>query len=465
MNAAGVLILTVLLAVVLTGPPSRALMGMMAGVLYLTQLQQVNVGGFNLYAFRLIELVGFVRVLARGEFSFGQLTRIDRVLLTFVIYTVVVYALRTTEGIAYRIGWGVDVILCYFAFRGLMRTPGDVRGFLGNLLILLIPYAALVLYESYTRHNLLAVIGGRVGGADMLRGGRLRACGSFRHPSLLGTLGATFLPIYIGLAFDQKQRKRAFLGIGACLAIVWASNSGGPLSCALVAIVGWSFWKLRARMSLVRRGIVFTLIALGFAMKAPIWYLIAKASSVTGGDGYHRSRLMEQAFNHLSGWWLAGMPIEETQHWFAYYIHGTGGADITNQFLSYGIAAGLGSMGFFIYLISRSISTLGATQKVLRVSSGTPPHAEHFLWGFGVMIIVHVFNWIGINYFDQTYAMLYLQLAAVVAVTDSTMFKTSEPQDPNPADAVIGGKSLSGISQTRSSARNSPSLKTTRPYA
>lgn len=428
MNFAGLTILVIISCLILGGSRRSALLGMIGGILYLTQVQQLNLGGFNLYAFRLIELAGFLRVISRHEFSFSTLQRIDKVLLTFIIYTTVVYALRTREDLFYRIGAAVDAFLCYFAFRGLIANRSDFRWLLKILVVLLIPYAALNLYETYTRHNPFAFIGGRTGGADMMRAGRMRAAGTFRHASLLGTLGATFFPVYVAVVLPRGRRILALFGIGACLAIVWASNSGGPLSCAMVAAVGWLLWPLRMRMSVVRRGIVLALVALGLVMKAPIWYLIAKVSSVTGGDGYHRSKLMEQGFNHLGGWWLAGMPIEATQHWFAYYMHSTGGADITNQFLSYGIAAGIGSMGLFIFLLVQAFRSLGSEQQACRERSGADQETEYLLWGLGVMLVVHIFNWIGITYFDQMYAVWYAQLAAIVACTLPHQSETLQSQ-------------------------------------
>jgi len=413
MNPLGLTILGMVLLVVMTGPPSRALLGMVAGVLYLTQSQQIVLGGFNFFAFRIVELAGFIRVISRREFSFSQLTRIDKALILFIVYTVVVFILSGKEGVAYRIGWGVDAFLSYFAFRGMVRNLTELRLFLSSFLLILIPYALLVTFESITRNNLFTLIGGRTGGADMIREGRLRAIGSFRHPSLMGTLGATFIPLYLGLALGAQNRMRAFYGIAACAAIIWASNSGGPASGGIVAFAGWLIWKLRAKMRFVRIGAVLSVIFLGLIMKAPIWYLIAKVSSITGGDGWHRSKLMERAFESLGEWWLSGMPHENTRDWFPYYIHGTGGADITNQFIVYAIAAGLGSMALFIYVLVQSYKTIGAAIDHNRSNTIFAPSNEYLLWGLGVMLAVHMFNWIGIGYFDQTYALWYLQLAMI----------------------------------------------------
>ena len=53
--------------------------------------------------------------------------------------------------------------------------------------------------------------------------------------------------------------------------------------------------------------------------------------------------------NH--GWWFAGMPMSETVHWFPYVLLQTGAADITNNYLQFGITAGLGAMLLLILLL------------------------------------------------------------------------------------------------------------------
>lgn len=129
MNPIGVSILLFLIFVVLITPRRWALVGMMAGVLYLSQAQQVDVLGFNLYAIRFLELAGFIRVMSRKEFSFAGLNKIDRILLFFYCYVAIVYSLRSSEGQINVIGLSVDAFLCYFTFRGLIIDLDDFRWF------------------------------------------------------------------------------------------------------------------------------------------------------------------------------------------------------------------------------------------------------------------------------------------------------------------------------------------------
>ncbi len=189
MNFTGFAITVLSVLLVASKSRQRALFGVMIGVLYLSQAEKFSIGGINFFAFRIIELAVFFRVMCRKEFSLSNLAKIDKAFIGFLVFTTVVYLLRTRVEIAYRLGVAVDAFLCYFAFRGLINTPDAFKQFLRLFLLLLVPFALLVLFESFTRHNLLSVVGGRTGGADLLRDGRLRACGSFRHPSLLGTLG------------------------------------------------------------------------------------------------------------------------------------------------------------------------------------------------------------------------------------------------------------------------------------
>jgi hypothetical protein len=427
-NPAGALILITLILVVFFTPRLVALLGMMAGVLYLTQTQQVEIMGFNLFAIRFLELAGFIRVISRKEFSFSQLNKVDRALLLFYFFLSIVYSLRATEDLAGVIGLSVDAFLCYFTFRGLIVDMEDLRWFLKAFLILLVPFAALVLVESLTRHNMFSFIGGGMGG--WMRGDRFRAVGTFRNPDLLGALGASFLPLYIGLACAKPERKLAGLGVGSCLVVVYASNSGGPIGATMMGLAGWVLWKKRMHMRIFRRCLVGGLLLLALVMKAPIWYLLDRASQITGGDGYNRAYLLDVSFQNLDKWWFAGMPITETVNWFPYSHPLTGGADITNQFISFGLTAGLGAIILVILLLKRAFSIVGRALAAVRSQTETPSPDEFLLWGLGVLVVTHIITWLGITYYDQFYMVWFMQLAAISSVTDGCIKAAQNEMTP-----------------------------------
>jgi len=448
MNAIGASILVVLVLAVLFSPRRWALLAMMAGVLYLTQAQQIIVLGFNFYAMRFLELAGFVRVMARREFSFRQLNGIDNALILLYAFSTVVFLIRSPDGKANAIGGALDAFLCYFTFRGLMDGVESFRWFLRAFFILLAPYTLLILIESVTGHNHFAVLGGVTGGSAWMRHGLPRCFGSFREPDTLGMFAASFIPLYIGLACIANKRKLAVFCLCLCLLLVWAANSGGAASGAAVGLVCWGLWRFRTVMWKVRRLIVAMIVLLTIGMKAPIWYLFARASAITGGDGWHRSYLIQMFYEHFGQWWLAGMSPKDTSGWMGYDLATVGGADITNQYLGFGINAGLGAVVLFVLLLKRAYGGLGKVLAAVRSSSSGTSEAEFLLWGLGVMLVVHIVNWFGIAYFDQIYVIWFMQLAAIATLSQAYLARPEaavveeaviepEMEEPQPT-AVLG---------------------------
>src|SRR5262249_38967008 len=136
------------------------------------------------------------------------------------------------------------------------------------------------------------------------------------------------------------------------------------------------------------------------------------------------------AFRHLDQWWFIGMPIKDTALWFPYFTTATGGADMTNHFLRYGIASGLGAMVLLVILLTRVCSSLGKTLAALR-SNGLVT-CEYLYWGLGVLVAVHIFNWLGITYFDQTFAIWYMQLAVISSLTEGLTVSQADIAGPHP---------------------------------
>jgi hypothetical protein len=412
-NPIAAFILLGILLAVLFAPARWALLAIMAGVLYLTQGQQIQAFGVNLFAIRFIEVAGFIRVIVRRELWISRMGRIHQTLLLLYTYATIVFLVRSNEGQAYQIGLAVDALLCYYTFRGLVTSPEDLRWFLKAFVFLLVPYVGLILLESLASQNAFSSFGIV---SYFYREGRIRCQGSFRHPSLLGSFGASFLPLYIGLWFSKDAPKLALLAIGLCLTIVWASNSGGPISCVTVALIGWMLWLLRRRMHVVRRALSATIVLTALFMKAPVWYLPAKFSLLSGGDGWHRSYLIDQAFSNLSKWWLAGIPIKDTSPWFPYSLQVTGGADLTNAYLAFGVAAGLPALVLFVVLLKRSFSNLGKALAIVR--NDRKRSDEILYWSLSVVLAVHTVNWLGVTYFDQMYVVWFFHIAVISTLTE-----------------------------------------------
>lgn len=411
MNPIGATVVALLSTMTVFGGRRTAGLALLAGVLFLTNAQALDVNGVHLFPMRILEVLAIVRIFVRGEILAISLNTIDRLVFALYVYTLVVFVCRSEVERSYVLGVAIDAIFCYLSFRALVRKSDDLVWLLRAFVILLLPYVALLVVEATTESNPFRFIGGLT---FVERGERVRCMGSFRHPSLLGTLGASFLPLYLALVRTGPGRLRACIGVSLCISIIVLANSGGPVTAAGVGVLGWMIWSLRRRMALVRRAFVALLLVLTGGMKAPLWYLPAKVSSLSGGDGWHRSYLMEVAFRELDTWWLAGVDIATTRNWFHYTLAATGSADITNQYLFFGLTAGLPAIGIFVLLLVKTFAALGQALSALRMKSPPDNRFEALLWALGCCAMVHVATWLGITYnFDQTYVIWLLQLAAI----------------------------------------------------
>lgn len=422
MNSIGASIVTLLMTTVLFGSKRWALAGLIAGVLYLTQYQAIDVLGLNITAIRLLEVAGVIRVIARRELSPSKLNAMDGTVLLTYGYVTLVFLIRSDRGQGEILGFMVDAAFCYFIFRSLIESADDLEWLLGVLVVFLAPYVVLLLIETSFRHNAFTFMGGGTWSSE-LRGDRIRCMGSFRHPILLGTFGASLLPLYIALAVVGNHRVRAAAGIGLCAGIVVLANSGGPLSAAVAGVVGWLFWPARRKMHAVRLALVGIFIVLTLIMKAPIWYLPARVSLLSGGGGWHRSYLMDVAFSNLDQWWLSGLDLSETKQWFPYVVEVTGAADITNSFLDFGFKGGFLAIVLVVLVFTLAFRNLGGALRAIRYASTTIRRytTEYLLWGLGCSLLVHIVTWFSVTYFDQMYVIWFMHLAAISSISTGVL--------------------------------------------
>lgn len=424
MNQISGIILSLLLVAVAFAPRRWALLAMMAGVFFLTQGHSFNLAGLSLFPIRLLEAAALARVVVRRELVWSQLHRLDWTLLFAYNYTALVWIMRSPELAAEQVAFALDPTFCYLALRGLMTKLEELRWLLVAFVPLLVAFTILVALERATGQTSFAMVGANW--SLYVREGIVRCSGPFRHASLLGSVAAAFLALYVSLWWRKQDRAVAALGAALCAALVLLSNSGGPVTSALAAAVGWVMWPVRNRMRLVRYAMLGVLVFLILFMKAPIWYLPFKISLIVGGGGYHRGALMESAWNDLSQWWLFGMDLRNSVNWIPYFHPLTGGADITNQFIVFAIYGGLAGLVLLVLVLSCAFSEIGRKMKLLRLFGDKPSSSEALLWGLGVALSVHAVSWLGIAYFDQSWVIWLLHLSAVSAVVESVRHQGTE---------------------------------------
>lgn len=384
---------------------------MLITVCYMPLGQQFVIAGLNLELFRILLLIGWIRVISRGELRDLVLTTMDKLFLWWAAATLVLGTLAdpTFQRFINRGGQTYNALGTYFLFRCWVRDSDDLVRAVKVMAVLVVPLALSMLVEKSTSHNIFSMFGG-VPEITFAREGKLRCQGAFRHPILAGAYGATMFPLFVGLWFMGKDYRRpAIAGILSSLVVTVAAASSGALLAAMAATGGLALWLLRLHMRWIRRGTVFVVIALAVVMKAPVWYIFARLSEVAGGTGWYRSYIIDAALAHFSEWWLVGSTY--TAHW------APGGEvmpgdpnnmDIINNYVAEGLGGGVVKLGLFIAMIAVGFKAVG---RWMHREEWLPPAQGRLVWSMGVCLFAHCICFFSVSYFDQIIVMWYWVLA------------------------------------------------------
>jgi len=381
----------------------RAVLPMVVVACFIPAVQKVVVFSLDFNLLRIMVLFGVLRLLIRGEGRGFHWKTIDKVLVTYVISAALINTLQigTLSAFINRLGFAFDALGMYFVFRCLIRSWEDVDHLILGCIMISIPLAFAFGVEYATRRNLFSVFGG-VPEITMIRDGALRCQGAFSHPILAGCFWATWVPLFASRWWKNAPgRLWAIVGIGACLFIIFACHSSTPVFGVIAALVGGLAFYWRYRMREVLWGIVLSLAALHIIMKRPVWGLLAIASSVGGGTGWHRYKLIDSAIRRIGEWWLLG--TRSTAHW------GWGMQDVTNQYILEGVRGGLLTLALFVAVIVLAFRGVGHLWRASRHD----PHRLALSWAMGISLFVHCMNFIGVSYFGQIHIAWYLVLGMI----------------------------------------------------
>jgi hypothetical protein len=393
-------------------PRRQAVAPLLITTCYMPLGQMIMIGSLHFPFFRILLVVGLCRVCMRREGAGLELTSLDKIFGWWAVATLVLGTLASpsSERFINRAGEVFNALGTYILFRCWVRDSEELFRIIRFLAVMIVPLAGAMIVEKVTGRNLFYVLGG-VGEHGIIRDGKMRCQGAFRHPILAGTYAATLLPLFMGLWFGRRGRGLAILGGCSALVATLTAESSGAALAMLSGLIGFAFWQVRHHMRLFRWAVVCALVGLALVMNSPVWFLIARVSDFTGGTGWHRSYLIDQAVRHFNEWWLVGSTY--TAHW------GPGGQvlaadpnnmDITNHYIAEGLGGGVLKLGLFIAMIVSGFKTVG---RWVHASEAVPASTRICMWSIGVCLITHCVSFISISYFDQIVVMWYWLLAVI----------------------------------------------------
>ena len=409
-------------------PRKWAVLPLLVGACYMSRGEGIEIGPISLPIIRLIILVGYIRVLIRQETAGYNSNIIDKIMFLWAALAVGsgFFHEDISAALVFRLGIVYNNLGIYILIRLFIRTLDDLTSLYRMIAILLIPLALEMLSERWTGNNWFSRLGGVNELLAMRDNGSYRAQGPFSHSILAGTVGAVCLPLMVSIW--KKHKIEALLGTAACLLMVYASNSSGPMMTAFFSVVGLMMWRYRFKLTRFYVLGIFCFLVLLVFMNDPPYYIMAKIDLAGGSTGWYRARLIESAFEHFSEWWFSG--TDYTRHWMPSGVQWSPNhTDITNYYLKMGVWGGLPLMTAFILLI---VVTFSHINKVLVAMKEKHTEYQFMTWALWAMLLAHAVTCIAVSYYDQSFLFMFMTFAAVGSLAQS--MKSFETESLQPSD-------------------------------
>lgn len=409
MKPAAVLLFLVTACALLTVPRKWALAPLLVGCCYMTLGQGVEIGPFSFPMYRMLLAVGVVRVIVRGERLVGGFNRIDYLMVVWsvwVLFASLFHAYEAGSGPIYASGVIFNLALIYFLVRIWTRDIDEIVDLIKIIAILLAPVAFEMAMEKFVGRNAFAVFGG-VSDYVLVREGKLRAQGPFRSPILGGVVGATCIPLFVGIW--GRHRFYSAIGVLSGICMTLASASSGPMISAVSGVFAIVMWRFRRFTGVARAMFIAIYIVLDIIRTRPTYYLMGEIDLVGGSTGWFRARLIESAFEHFSEWWLFG--TDYTRNWMATGVSfSPNHTDITNYYIGFAVVGGLAAMLLIIAMFFVAFRWVG---DVCRSVSKTDLASAFGIWCLGAGLFAHAVTGITVSYFDQSMVFIWANVAMI----------------------------------------------------
>lgn len=409
-----VIVATALLAV----RREHAPIPLLIGCCYMTMGQGLELGALSLPMYRMFLLVGLIRVVMKGESLVGGFNRVDKLvvsLMAWMFFASLFHEFVPGSGPVYMLGIIFNISLIYFLIRIWCGSVDEVVSVVAAVGFVLMPVAVEMVVEQAVGKNLFASLGG-ISETVIERNGRLRAQGPFRHPILAGTVGATCLPLMLGIW--RRNRFAAMIGAAASVMMVLASASSGPVVSLMAGagvVMCWRYRRFAKRA--VWAGIAGYLL-IEVLSNRPAYHVIVTRLDFTGSStAYYRARLIDTTIKHFSEWWMFG--TDYTRHWIptgiGSVVAGGKHLDVTNYYIGFGIGAGLLAIVLILAILRRCLADVieQVNQEAGEDESEDALREKFMIWCLGASLFSHAVSALSIAYFDQSQTFFWLSVATL----------------------------------------------------
>lgn len=387
------------------------------GILYLTKGPGLEIGGVMLHPYRLLLLIGVLRMFFRNEKSAMKGVFVDKLVLgvvAWLMFAQIFHEQGQGSGIVYSMGVGFEILASYFLMRIWCRDIEDVKALVTPLVLMLVPIALSMIAEKSLQTNPMGIFGG--GEWVNIREGIVRSRGTFAHAILAGSFAAACFPIVVSCW--NRSKLVACIGGASAISMVFTCHSSGPLVSFVITCAIMACWSHRHYTKHVLWFAFIGYITIDFISNRPGYHAIVTRLDLTGSStAYYRCLLIDTAIDHFNEWWLIG--TDYTAHWIqpgvGSIILGGRHMDITNMYIAAGVSGGILSVLLILAFIAASLRNT----VVLSIDENVVPSStDRFcIWCFGAALFSMAVSGLSTSFFDQSGTFIWI----FAAITSSSL--------------------------------------------
>jgi hypothetical protein len=343
----------------------------------------------------------------RQRFRWNRLD--TAVTIATIVYAItLLFTTAMDEALKNRAGDMMDTLFVYLVVRMLVTDRTRLVSMIKVLGILLIPLAALSLYESATTWNPYATLANYSthtphDWVHEMRYGFYRAGGPWVSPIMFGLLFVSVIPLLRLLRYEPAPWK----GLSYALCAVAVAGMLGTLSSGpymMLMVVGTCLWLERYK-SLVRPilivGIVGCLLVEGISNRH-FYDVLADRLAMDSGNAWYRSQLMRRAFEDLPNYWMAGYGFADPGWGVLIDERATDGC---NDYVAHAAAHGLPGLFAFLGVLVTAMYTTVKTH-----SRTTDPWLRAYAWALGSIMVGMILAFVTVSPFKIMITVFYIVL-------------------------------------------------------
>ncbi len=291
----------------------------------------------------------------------------------------------------------LDIALPYFLISRALNSAEDVRRFmlalaLGGFVMGIV--ATLETHLHFLLYKQIEVglhVTSQINAFQQMRGGMLRAPGSFPESTSLGNFLAIAGVAVIALRGSFATKRKWYIAVGVLLFSLLAPNSRGAFIGVGVGLLAFDFYRKRYGALIAKAGVAMgTYMAMLMAAQFSPYIAEMIGKGATESSTEYRRALLRRGWEEIQKHPALGTTMKTALDNLSDMRSGEGIIDIVNGYISYGLTLGYpGMVGLLLVFVSLLGSMLLVRRKL--AANDVLSNAAAFVFSIATLMVLLAF--------------------------------------------------------------------------